>query len=105
MLQRNEYNRNLIGKAPSQSRKHNTHEEPKQKAKWVTFTYCGKEVRQITKIFKDTQLNLAFRTQNTVENILRHKTKTEKCDNSGVYQMKCLDCPLRNISETGRTFQ
>jgi hypothetical protein len=30
-------------------------------------------VRRITKIFKDTQLRIAFRTQNTVENILRHK--------------------------------
>jgi hypothetical protein len=82
-----------------------THEEHKQKAKWPTFTYCGKEVRQITKIFKDTQLNIAFRTQNTVENILRHKTKTEKYDSSGIYQMKCLDCPLRYIGQTGRTFK
>jgi hypothetical protein len=105
ILQRNEYNTNLIEKAPSQSRKNNTHEEPKQKAKWATFTYCGKEVRQITKIFKDTQLNLAFRTQNMIENILRHKTKTEKYDTSGVYRMKCLDCPLRYIGQTGRTFK
>jgi hypothetical protein len=105
ILQRNEYNANLIEKALSQSRKHNTHEEPKQKAKWATFTYCGKEVRQITKIFKDTQLNTVFRTQNTIENILRHKTKTEKYDSSGVYQMKCLDCPLRYIGQTGRTFK
>jgi hypothetical protein len=62
-------------------------------------------VRQITKIFKDTQLNIACRTQNTIENILRHNTKTEKYDNSGVYQMKCIDCPLRYIGQTGRTFK
>jgi hypothetical protein len=62
-------------------------------------------VRQVTNIFKDTQLNTAFRTQNTIENILRYKTKTEKYDNSGVYQMKCLDCPLRYIGQTGRTFK
>jgi hypothetical protein len=34
-----------------------------------------------------------------------NKTKTEKYDNSGVYQMKCLDCPLRYIGQTGRTFK
>jgi hypothetical protein len=71
ILQRNEYNANLTEKTPTKSRKHNTHEEPK-KAKWAIFTYCGREVRQITKIFKDKQLNIAFRTQNTIENILRH---------------------------------
>jgi hypothetical protein len=103
-LQRNEYNANLIEKATSQSRKHNTHEERKQKAKWATFTYCSKDVRQITKIFKDTQLNIAFRTQNTIENLLRHKTKTEKYNSSGVYQMKCLDCPLSYTGQTGRTY-
>jgi hypothetical protein len=28
-----------------------------------------------------------------------------KYDNSGIYQMKCLDCPLRYIGQTGRTFK
>jgi hypothetical protein len=87
-----------------QPRKHNTHEESK-KVKWAIFTYCGKEVRQITKIFKDTQLSVAFRTQNTIENILRQKTETEKYDNSGVYQMKCLDCPMKYIGQIVRTFK
>jgi hypothetical protein len=62
-------------------------------------------MRQVTKIFKDTQLKIAFRTQNTIKNILRHKTKTEKYDNSGIYQIKCLDCPLRCTGQTGRIFQ
>jgi hypothetical protein len=62
-------------------------------------------VRQLTNIFKDTQLNIDFHTQNTIENILRYKTKTEKYDNSGAYQRKCLDCPLRYIGQTGRTFK
>jgi hypothetical protein len=56
-------------------------------------------VRQETNIIKDTQLNIVFHTQNTIENILRYKTKTEKYDNSGIYQMKCLHCPLRYIGQ------
>jgi hypothetical protein len=102
-LQRNEYNANLIKKVSSQ--KHNTHEDPKQKTKWANFTYCCTEVRQVTKIFKDTQLKIAFCTQNTIENILRHQTKTDKYVNSGIYQMKRLDCPLRYADQTGRAFK
>jgi hypothetical protein len=62
-------------------------------------------VRQITKIFKDTHLKIAFSTQNTIGSILRHQTKTEKYDNSGIYQIKCLDYPLRYIGQTGRMFK
>jgi hypothetical protein len=52
--------------------------------KWATFTYYRKEVRQITKLFKNTQLRVAFRTKN----------KIGKYNNRNVYQMKCLDCPF-----------
>jgi hypothetical protein len=43
-LKRHEYNAKLIEKVPSQSQKHNTDEDPKQKTKWATFTCCCKEV-------------------------------------------------------------
>jgi hypothetical protein len=44
--------RNPLEKVPLESQKHNAREDPKQqKTKWATFTYCGKEVRPITKIF------------------------------------------------------
>jgi hypothetical protein len=47
------------------------HEDPKHhKRTWAIFTYCGKEARQITKLFENTQLREAFRTQNTISNIL-----------------------------------
>jgi chromosome condensin MukBEF complex kleisin-like MukF subunit len=66
--------------------------------------YCGKKVRQITKLFKETQLKITFRTNNTINNILKHYVPTEKYNNSGIYQMKCLDCPLKYTGQTGRTF-
>jgi hypothetical protein len=62
-------------------------------------------VRQVTKISKDTQHKIAFGIQNTIKNILRHKTNTDKYDNSGVYHMKCLNCPLRYRGQTGRIFK
>jgi hypothetical protein len=29
----------------------------------------------------------------------------DKYEKSGVYQMRCTDCPLKYIGQTGRTFQ
>jgi hypothetical protein len=75
-----------------------------QKTKWANFTYCGKEVRQITKLFKNTQIRVAFHAKNTISNILKHHAQTDKYNNSGTYQMKCLDCPLKYVGQTGRTF-
>jgi hypothetical protein len=37
--------------------------------------------------------------------MLRHRTKTDKYNNSGIYRIKCLDCPLKYIGQTGRTFK
>jgi hypothetical protein len=49
-------------------------------------------------------MKIAFRTTNTMQNILRHQPQTDKYNRSGIYQMKCLDCPLKYIGQTGRTF-
>jgi hypothetical protein len=35
---------------------------------WATFTYIGRETRSITKIFKTTNLNVALKTTNTIQN-------------------------------------
>jgi regulator of PEP synthase PpsR (kinase-PPPase family) len=79
ILQKNEYNANLLDISLSQPQKQNIREEPKhQKTKWATFTYCGKEVRQMTKLFKNTQIRVAFCTKNTISNILKHNTQADK---------------------------
>jgi hypothetical protein len=101
----NEYNTNLLEKPLSQPQKQNIHEDPKhRKGKWATFTYCRKEVRQITKLFQNTQLRVALHTQNTINNILKLREQIDKYNNSGIYQLKCLDCPLNYVGQTGRMF-
>jgi hypothetical protein len=48
-------NTNLVRKPPP-PQKQNPHTDPQhQKTKWVTFTYSGKEVRRITKLFFRTR--------------------------------------------------
>jgi hypothetical protein len=33
-----------------------------------------------------------------------HHAQTDKYNNSGIYQMKCLDCPFKYVGQTGRIF-
>ena len=45
---------------------------PKQK--WATFTYKGKEITYITKIFKHSSIQISYRTNNTIQDNLNPKT-------------------------------
>jgi CTP:phosphocholine cytidylyltransferase-like protein len=74
------------------------------KTKWATSTYRGKETRKITKLFKDTHVKTSFRKQNTAQNITKHHPQTDKYNTTGIYQMKCLDCPQKYIGQRGKTF-
>jgi hypothetical protein len=70
----------------------------------MTFTYSGKEVRQITKLFKYTNLEIAFRTHNTTENVLNLTSQIDEYKQRGIYLIKCLDCLLKYIKQAGRAF-
>jgi hypothetical protein len=56
------------------------------------------------KLFQDKRLKIAFRTQNTIQNILKPQAQRGKYSRSGSHQMKCLDCPLKYIGQTRQTF-
>jgi hypothetical protein len=65
-------------KSPTQKKKQNIRSDTQHhKIKWATFTYCGIEVRRITTLFKDTLIKY-FRTQNTLQNTLKHRTHIDK---------------------------
>jgi hypothetical protein len=49
---------------------------PKENKKWATFTYIGRETTFITNIFRQTNVKIAFRTNNTIGNRLMHKQQT-----------------------------
>ncbi|PNF21350.1 hypothetical protein B7P43_G18081 [Cryptotermes secundus] len=113
ILINNKYNTDIITKLTTNNRKQNIakqqnitedSEEQKTKTKWATFTYIGKETRNITKLFRDTKLKIAFRTKNNLQHILKSRPEINKYNNSGIYSMKCLDCPKEYIGQTGRKF-
>jgi hypothetical protein len=79
----------------------NTNQERKQKDRWATFTYCGSEVRTVTKLFKNTNISIAYKTNNTIKNHLKPMLPK----NRYIYQLKCNNCALKYIGQTGHTFK
>jgi hypothetical protein len=77
-----------------------------QKTIWSTFTYNGPEIRTITKLFHNTNIKIAFKTNTTLKRHLTPKTPiADKFNQSGVYMLKCNNCPLRYVGQTGRAFR
>jgi hypothetical protein len=88
--------------------KTHTHNITKTNTKphWATFTYFGSDTRTITKLFKNINLKIAYKTTNTLKHQLRTKNPIEDIYNAnGVYQLKCETCPMKYIGQTGRNFK
>jgi hypothetical protein len=84
----------LISKPPTQKR-------PDQiTKKWATLTYFGKESYHISKIFKNTKVQISFKTRNNLQYLLNQKPKQiniyERC---GVYQLTCRDCKKLTLTQ------
>jgi hypothetical protein len=48
---------------------------------------------EITKHFKEANIKNAFRTKNTIQNLVKPRPQRDEYEQSGVYQMRCMDCP------------
>jgi hypothetical protein len=107
MLMANGFNPNILDNLYNQKRMKTEKEitqEPKKK--WITFTYMGRETRYITKLFKKYNLNIAWRTNNTLEQHLTNsKHRKDIYHRCGVYKMKCMECGGAYIGLTGRNFR
>ena len=98
------------GYEASISRKLSFKKKQKQNAgkiQWVKFKYVGKETRAITKIFKNTNVKVAFSTRNTIEKLLAtgHQHTKYKYKNCGIYQITCPTCNIKYIGQTGSPFK
>jgi hypothetical protein len=70
--------------------------------KWVTFTYTRNYIRKITKLFKDTNLKVAFKTTTTIGKLLSDTHTTNTYEQSGIYKMTCQSRHKVYIGQTGR---
>jgi len=68
-------------KPHTQSDGSNIH-KTQQKIKWATFTYMGKCTTYITKLFRNTNIKVAYKTNNTIGKILTNRTLTQTLINS-----------------------
>jgi hypothetical protein len=73
--------------------------------KWVTFTYPGNYIQKITKLFKNTNLRIAFRTTNTTDRLLGDMYMVSKYDKSGIYKITHQSCQKVYIGQTGRNWK
>ena len=73
ILRNNKYNLSVI-KDMKHKKKDRVQEE---KIKWEKFKYIGRETRFITKTFKNTEVRIAFTTDNTIKNLLHWRPSIE----------------------------
>jgi hypothetical protein len=73
ILHSNQYKDKQVNKTPKKplptGTKYTKESQKYKITKWTTFTYNGKEVKQITEVFQDANLKIVFHPRNTIENI------------------------------------
>jgi hypothetical protein len=61
--------------------------------KWATFTYTSPRVRKITNLFKNTNVKVAFKSNNTIAQLTKPPTTTTSnpapYNKSGIYSLTC----------------
>ena len=77
-----------------------------RKRRWAKFTYCGKETSLVKKLFKNTNVKVAYMTKNSLRKFLKPQNipKPDKYEKNGVYQLECLTCHKIYTGQTGRPF-
>ena len=63
--------------------------------KWITFKYHSPLIRKVTNLFKQTNLNIAFKPTNTIYQQLSHKS--DNTNPSGIYELQCNTCDMASV--------
>jgi len=68
--------------------------------RWIIFIYHSPLVRKVTNLFKNTDIHIAFKANNTI-----YQQLAQKADNrnpSGIYEIKCNTCSKNYVGLSGR---
>jgi hypothetical protein len=106
MAQNNNFPENLITNLKvqiKQQKVHQTQDKDKNK-KQVTFTYYSLKIRNLINLFKYTDINIAFKNTNTIQQYTKPKTLNNNQDYnmSGIYRLTCNTCKMSYIQQTIR---
>ena len=73
----------------------------------TTFTYLSPIIRKINNLFKHTNLQITYKTTNTIQQLLQHTPHQHRTEHerSGIYKLTCNTCKLSYIGQTNRTLQ
>lgn len=75
-----------------------------KKQSFKVLTHFGKASTQVKNYLSQKNINIAFKTNNSLGKRLKNsKSKTNKNNKSGIYQLKCGSCPKIYIGQTGRS--
>jgi hypothetical protein len=72
------------------------------KKKWSKITYTRNRLTIVTKLIKNTSINISFKINNTTAKLTQPKTTNNKHVISGKYQLKCHECSKKCTQQTGR---
>jgi hypothetical protein len=74
--------------------------------KWATFTYTSPQIRKLTNIFKHTNIEIAFKYNNTLSCLSKPTPKTHPSapyDKCGVYSLSCITCNKKYVGQTSHS--
>jgi hypothetical protein len=72
---------------------------------WSSLTFFNNSIRTLTEIFKNTNVKVAYKVNNTIKFKCSSRKQNNKYNNSGVHQLKCGSCEQVYIGQTGRDFK
>jgi hypothetical protein len=75
----------------------------KNNKKWAVFEYSNPIIKKVTNIFKNTNLKISFRANNTTHNTLKtYPGISDIYKNRGIYNLQCRTCKHHYVGQTGR---
>jgi hypothetical protein len=103
IIHNNKYDTSNLNRIQSNRKRQ---EQVNRKTKCAKFTYVGRETRCTTRLFKNTDVNVAYTTNNNLGKLLGMRTQiTNKYDGNGVYQLECPTCNKKYIGQNGLPFR
>jgi hypothetical protein len=87
-------------------RTHQKCDKEENKKKGALFTYYSPRIRKLTSLFKHTNIRIAFRSINTIQQYTKPKTSNHNQEHkSGIYKLTCNTCKLSYIGHTNRNLK
>jgi hypothetical protein len=105
IAENNGYNRQQILRIYHSIERKNHKNNDDVQQKWVSFTSTGNYIRTITKLLKNTNIKIAFKTNNTIGNILKDRIINSTYEQTGIYKLIFAKCKQAYIGQTGRALK